>query len=235
MRYAIYYTPPQGTPLAVQAARWLGRDHFRNVDVAQRPTSMFSPDTLAEATSEPRRYGFHATLKAPFSLADGTSQAQLHAAFDAFADTMEPVHIPELALGQLGDFFALVPSDWNSALQEFADHCVRHFEPFRAPLSEADFSRRKPDSLTASQRHNLVSWGYPYVFEDFRFHMTLTGQVPAEQQTAMRLLLAETFSQEIARPLDIDHIALFAEPARGAPFVLDRIAPLSARRLGKTA
>jgi putative phosphonate metabolism protein len=235
MRYAIYFTPPEGDALAVLAANWLGRDHFRNQIIQQRGVAAFPDTELAELTAEPRRYGFHATLKAPFELAQEMSEAALHADFDAFAASFAPLEIPSITLGQLGAFFALVPADWNTELQQFAEVCVRHFEPFRAPIDEKDVARRNPDSLSASQRHHLMTWGYPYVFEDFRFHMTLTGQVPAERQTAMRAVLAETFSEVIDRPLDISHLALFKEPARGAPFVLDRVQPLSAIRLGKTA
>lgn len=235
MRYAIYFTPPKGDPLAALAADWLGRDHFDGKDIVQPERQPYSKQELADLTAEPRRYGFHATLKAPFTLPEGTDASALHVAFDAFAKTMEPIRLPSLALGQIGSFFALVPGDWNTSLQDFAGHCVRYFEPFRAPLDEADIARRKPDSLTASQHHHLTTWGYPYVFEDFRFHMTLTGQVTTEQQPDMRALLAEVFADFIGKPLDISHLALFVEPARGAPFVLDRIKPLSAVRLGRTA
>jgi hypothetical protein len=31
--------------------------------------------------------------------------------------------------------------------------------------------------LNQSQVANLDRWGYPYLFADFRFHMTLTGKV----------------------------------------------------------
>lgn len=235
MRYAIYFTPPEGNPLAVLAAHWLGRDHFRNQDIQQPQVEGLAPAELTVLTAEPRRYGFHATLKAPFELSEDMSEAALHADFDAFAANIAPLQIPAITLGQLGAFFALVPADWNAELQQFADICVRHFEPFRAPIDEKDIARRKPESLSASQRHHLMTWGYPYVFEDFRFHMTLTGQVPAERQAAMRDVLADIFAEVIDQPLDISHLALFKEPARGAPFVLDRIQPLSAIRLGKTA
>lgn len=235
MRYAIYFTPPEGDHLAVLAADWLGRDHFQNKTVDQRVSEQFSQDELADLTAEPRRYGFHATLKAPFALADNADEVALHAAFDAFAETLAPVRLPSLALGQLGSFFALVPADWSEDLQDLADACVRHFEPFRAPLDEADISRRKPDSLSASQLNHLLTWGYPYVFEDFRFHMTLTGQVPADRQPDMRTLLAATFAPAIGRPIEISHLSLFKEPQRGAPFLLDRIKPLQDARQRKTA
>jgi putative phosphonate metabolism protein len=226
MRFAIYFTPPADDPLAVCASRWLGRDAFTGALLEQAEVSAFDRAEIAELTAEPRRYGFHATLKAPFELAPGMRPEQLIESFDHFAATTSGVSLPAITLGQLGPFFALVPSDWSPQLNDLADACVRHFEPFRAPLGADDIQRRKPDSLSASQRQHLLEWGYPYVFEDFRFHMTLSGQVPAQQRPAMKAVLSDVFADHIDRPLGVSHLALFSEPERGAPFVLTRIASL---------
>jgi putative phosphonate metabolism protein len=235
MRYAIYFTPPEDDVLSVRAATWLGRDAFRDQRLGQPAVDGFAPDELAALTEEPRRYGFHATLKAPFELADGRSEAELLASFEAFAAVIPAFEIPEIVLGQLGVFFALVPAARNAELQAFADACVEHFEPFRAPLSEADIARRRPEKLGESERSNLMRWGYPYVFADFRFHMTLTGQVPAERQAPMRSILEAQFEPFIGQPLAISHLSLFIEPERGAPFVMKRIVPLRALSQRKTA
>ncbi|MBL0372926.1 DUF1045 domain-containing protein [Rhizobium sp. KVB221] len=235
MRYAIYFTPPEGDRLAVAASAWLGRDPGSIFPVGETEADGFSAAEISALTAEPRRYGFHATLKAPFELADNADEDALLSAFDAFAEAMSAIEINSLSLGQLGSFFALVPGQWSNELEAFAAECVRHFEPFRAPISAADIQRRKPDTLSASQLHNLETWGYPYVFEDFRFHMTLTGQVPAEAQDAVRSALEARFASFIGKPLDISHLALFAEPERGAPFYLKRIKPLRAAREKRTA
>ncbi|MDB5525486.1 MAG: hypothetical protein JWM58_3249 [Rhizobium sp.] len=234
MRYAIYFTPPENDPLSVHAANWLGRDAFRYQTIRQQPVEGFSPEEITSLTDDPRRYGFHATLKAPFELAAEHSETELLDAFHAFAAVIQAFEI-DITLGQLGPFFALVPATPNGALQAFADACVEHFEPFRAPLSDADIARRKPDKLSVGERDNLTQWGYPYVFEDFRFHMTLTGPVPAERQQPMKAVLGPAFASFIDRPLAISHIALFVEPERGAPFVMKRIAPLRPLSQRKTA
>jgi putative phosphonate metabolism protein len=234
MRYAIYFTPPEDDALTTQAARWLGRDAFRGQSLTQRNVAGFEPVEIAALTEEPRRYGFHATLKAPFELADGSGEDDLLASFDAFAAANRAFEIPQLSLGQLGAFFALVPAAPDEELQAFADACVAHFEPFRAPLSEADIARRRPERLAESERNNLLRWGYPYVFGDFRFHMTLTGQVPAGRQAPMRSVLEAEFEPFTGRPLAISHLSLFVEPERGAPFTMKRIVPLRALPERKT-
>ena len=64
-RYAIYYTPAPGSDLDRFGAQLLGYDAFTGVDLPF-PDSILqmSPD-WHDLTRDPRKYGFHATLKAP--------------------------------------------------------------------------------------------------------------------------------------------------------------------------
>ncbi len=159
----------------------------------------------------------------------------LLSAFDSFAKTSTAFAIDEIVLGRLGAFFALVPAIPKEALRLFAQDCVSVFEPFRAPLSAEDIARRKPDELSANQRMNLMNWGYPYVLDDFRFHMTLTGKVPEAMLPVMQAALEHRFEPFLNRPLAIDHLALFVEPARGAPFHVLAIRPLGREKTRKSA
>ncbi|WP_337270609.1 DUF1045 domain-containing protein [Oryzifoliimicrobium ureilyticus] len=226
MRYALYFTPPQDHPLTVAAARWLGRDAFTGDEFPRRDYQGLEANQQSALTADPRRYGFHATLKAPFHLVSTESEAQLLASVDAFATKTAPFSIPQLVLGQLGRFFALVPASHYEPLQSFAAAAVRDFEPLRAPLSESDIARRKPEKLSERQRENLMTWGYPYVMEEFRFHMTLTNEVPDEQSAVMRTVLEDLFDGFIGRPLDISGIAVFREESRGTPFKVHQWLPL---------
>ena len=227
MRYALYFTPAASDGLTLAAARWLGRNAFNGSPLEQPAVAGFEPPALSALTADPRRYGFHATLKAPFELAQGRSEAELVAEVARFAAGMEGFDIPEVVIGQLGSFFALVPSEECAPLQAFAGEVVRRFEGFRAPLSSADIARRRPDELTGEERQNLVQWGYPYVFDTFRFHMTLTGRVPAVDAPAMEEELLRYFAEFHGRPLSISGIALFREPSRGADFTVHSLFPLN--------
>lgn len=235
LRYALYFTPPADDPLTVSAATWLGRDAFLDGNVAMPAVEGFDPQEMKTLTDDPRRYGFHATLKAPFTLAEGRSEDELLQAFDEFSAECSAFDIPKIKVGQLGPFFALVPREPCDALQAFAAETVRRFEPFRAPLSEEDIARRKPDSLPPVQRDYLRTWGYPYVFDAFRFHMTLTGPVPADRQPAMQTALDQAFAGFIDRPLSITTLALFVEPRRGAPFKVHSLLPLGGTSTRKIA
>lgn len=226
MRYALYFSPAADHPLTKTASRWLGRDAFTGEAFSTPEVDGLSPEEVHALTADPRRYAFHATLKAPFELAENRSEAELNAAFEQFAATTQAFDIPNVIVGQLGRFFALVPDQVYPELQDFAARIVEEFEPFRAPLSEADIARRKPDTLSPEHRANLMRWGYPHVMDEFRFHMTLSGQVPPEQAPAMRAALEPRFAEFINTPLSIDGIALFVEPARGADFIAHRWLPL---------
>jgi putative phosphonate metabolism protein len=226
LRYALYFTPPKDDPLTSLAARWLGRDAFSGEIFSDKAMGPL-PEGHAELTADPRRYGFHATLKAPFELAASVTERDLLEVAAEFATQTKAFTVPELVLGQLGQFFALVPGLLYQPLQDFAWRVVKTFEPFRAPLSDHDIARRKPESLTEPERVNLLRWGYPYVNDEFRFHMTLTGRVPAERQAEMHHVLRERFAEHTGKPLDISGLAIFAEEERGAPFFVRSWLPLA--------
>lgn len=235
MRYAIYFTPPADDPLTRRASHWLGRDAISGETLAQPIIEAFSEVAFSELTFDPRRYGFHATMKAPFELAEEASEAELVDALESFAARQMAFTLPSLVLGQLGQFFALVPGSASPDLQNLASDCVTVFDRFRAPLDETDIARRRPDRLTPGERRNLMAWGYPYVLDDFRFHMTLTGPVEREDQFAMRAAIETHFGGLLDQPREIDALSLFVEPARGTPFILHHMVPLAGNATRKTA
>ena len=234
MRYAIYFTPEQDDPLTRLAASWLGRDPFTGAATEPPASTILSPAEIAFHTASARRYGFHATLKAPFRLAAGETEAGLERAMSVFTRRTEPVVVPRLVVKQMDGFFALVPGNENPGVQRFANEVVTSFDRFRAPLSEADMERRSPDALSPVEFRNLCQWGYPYVFEAFRFHMTLTGRVGAES-ARVRAAIDEIFGAALTKPVAIDGLALFVEREAGAPFTVLSYHALGERRDRKTA
>lgn len=224
MRYAIYATPSADHPLTDAAARWLGRDAFSGADHPLPVVNGFSGGAIEAYLADPARYGFHGTLKAPFTLAEGQTEAALIESLEAFAATAGPVRVPELVIRRLGRFFALVPNERVDALDALAGRVVADFEPFRAPLSEADIARRRAAGLTLDEETNLIRWGYPYVFDAFRYHMSLTGRVPKEDAEAMEAELKRHFAEFDGKPYVLDRLAVFVEPERGAPFLVRHVA-----------
>lgn len=226
-RYAIYFAPPQDSALWRFGSATIGYDAATGADVALAPPEGIEPAQWAGLTEEPRRYGFHATLKAPFALAEGRSEAQLRGFARSFAVGNGPVTLAGLSPCALGRFVALTPDAPSEALQALAFAAVQAFESFRAPLSEADRARRLASPLTPAEVAYLEAYGYPYVGDAFRFHMTLTGRLPPERVEAIRAGLAARHAEAVGRgPVVIDRISLFRQEDRDRRFVLIDTLPL---------
>lgn len=216
-RYAIYYAPSADTPLWRKAAAWLGRDAYTG-EARDRPhVAALDGLDLDALTADPRGYGFHATLKAPFELAAEATEAELLSAAEQFVARQSPFEAV-IAPAALGRFLAFRLQDGEGEMQGLHEACVRAFEPFRSPLSEADLARRRRAPLTPEQDARLLAWGYPYVFEDFRFHMTLTGSI-RDEALRERVLdaLCGHFAAETG-PHRFDGVAVFRQADREAPF-----------------
>lgn len=169
--------------LAKLGSALLGRDSETGRPVPQLRFPGFLEEGLRALTADARRYGLHATLKAPFFLKGGMTERDLLLFADDFVVGRLPIVLPELTVKRIGSFFALVPSGETPEGQEavqrinaLAADAVSFFDPFRAAPSEQEIARRNPQKLSARQRALLIQWGYPYVFEEYRFHMTLADR-----------------------------------------------------------
>ncbi len=220
-RYALYYAPRPGEGLAVVASQWLGRDPESGQARALRSVPGFAAERLAEIIAEPRLYGFHGTLKPPIALAEGVYERDFLDAVGKFAAAAHGFTVPALELVELSGFLALVPAARSEALHDLADRCVVAFDEFRRPADEAELARRRRAHLSPRQDELLVRWGYPYVLEQWRFHLTLTGRLPdAAEREAVAALLRRRFAAFLDQPLPVCDLCVFRQPAPGRPFVV---------------
>jgi putative phosphonate metabolism protein len=234
MRYAIHFTPSPNDPLTHAAAAWLGRDVYSGQSVEPPPSVLLGMQEISYHTALPRRYGFHGTLKAPFRLAEGVSEAALLRELMCFAGTHQPFSLPPLEIAKLGNIFGLVPEWPCETLNFLAASVVQEFDMFRAPLSEAEIDRADPDRLSASQLTNLHRWGHPYVMDEFRFQMVLTGGVMPADCARVERAVRGVFQPLLDRTLEFSNLALFVEDEPGAPFRVHSLHPMgrvSARRI----
>ena len=216
-RYAIYATPSADSPLWALGSSILGYDAVTGLDAPFPDHKLFQDPLSLAWSAEPRRYGLHGTLKAPFGLAEGRNDAQLRTALAEFAAGRHPVAF-DLKLALVGHFLALVPAGPSQPLRHLADDCVRHFEPFRAPLTPEDRERRHPEELIERQVENLDTWGYPYVFDDFQFHLTLTGDLEPADRHRLEPVLQDLLGTVPLR-LTIDALSLFIQADPEGRFV----------------
>lgn len=217
-RYALCFAPHAGSALWAFGSAMLGYDAQTGAELAQPVLPHVSPERLRRLTAGPRRYGFHATLKAPFKLAEGACEEDLVAALDAFcagrrAFTLSPLAVDALSRPPGDDaFLALVEATPSSQMAALERDVVHVFERWRAPATDAEIARRKPETLTERQRGHLARFGYPYVLEDFRFHLTLTGPVTAADRESLRRALADLHARHVpATDVPVDQLALFRQ------------------------
>src|SRR5688572_4011852 len=220
-RYAIYFAPVADCDLARFADRWLGRDAETGKAVPQPVLDGLDADRLRVLTEAPRHYGFHGTLRPPFHLAQGCDVDDLRRAMAGFAARQAAFEIAALHLRAIGDFLALVPAGPAPALSSLADACVTEFDAYRAPPHAAELAKRHAAGLTPRQAELLARWGYPYVLDEFRFHLTLTGAI-ADQQERTRVagFLQPLVAPLLGQPMPVRELSLFHQPDRATPFDL---------------
>ncbi|NIZ15280.1 DUF1045 domain-containing protein [Phaeobacter sp. HF9A] len=220
-RYAIYYAPPADAAWSNWATQWLGWDMEAGTELS--PLAAEGLD-VASITATPRKYGLHATMKPPMRLAEGRDEAQLRAACAALASHQAPVSLQGLEIARLGRFLALRPLGDEAALNALAAACVTELDAFRAPASEAELERRRAANLSPEQEQNLTRWGYPYVLEQFRFHITLTGKLPKGDLPAVEAYLATELAPVLPKPFVIRDLALMGEAPDGRFHLIQRYA-----------
>ena len=221
-RYAVYFAPRPGA-FATRAMGWLGRDAETGAALPQ-PDLPGLPLPAAQITKDPRRYGFHGTIRAPFRLAEAVRPGDISETVAAIAASHGPVTCDGLRLENLHGFLALTPVGDETALLALAATVVEATDPLRAPLTSAEIARRRPESLTPRQRELLNLWGYPYVMEEFRFHLTLTDRLQADQAGATADVLKAHFAPVLPQPFVIEDLCLFGEDAQGFFRLLHRYA-----------
>jgi putative phosphonate metabolism protein len=221
-RYAIYFAPKPGSALARFGAAWLGYDAAAGSKPAQPQLAEITPKRLRAITSEPRQYGFHATLKPPFALAEGTDAGMLDQAMAALARGFPAFAAPRLKLACLSGFWALTLAETSPIMDQLAAVWVGELDRFRAPPSARELTRRRRAGLSPSQDALLARWGYPYVMEEFRFHMTLTARLGAEESVLVSRALAPLVAPYCQTSLAVDAISLFRQDCRAARFRLLR-------------
>lgn len=178
---------------------------------------------LSTLTDTPRKYGFHATIKPPFHLAEGTTFQDLSQATKTLCASLAPLSLPSLQVTPLGRFLALTFQTPTPALNDLAAQVVRSLDHFRTPPSAADLEKRRQANLTPRQDAFLVKWGYPYVMEEFRFHMTLTGKMPKGQVPVVTEQAEDYFTPTLGTKTAFDALSLVGQDTNGMFHLIERM------------
>ncbi|MFK7891755.1 MAG: DUF1045 domain-containing protein [Granulosicoccus sp.] len=216
-RYAIYFCPGDQSPLSRYGRQVLGRNAQKTERKPGSSSGFSDSSRWEELTRKPAHYGFHATLKAPFEIAATKQPEALEQACRDLASEHSAIPLTGLAPRLLNGFAALTLEADPLLLQELARCCVEKLELWRAPLSQYDIDRRRNSNLSARQLQQLTQFGYPYIFDDFKFHMTLSSQLTDQDQDYVNWLSTQYKQLVLSDPV-LDRIALFAQSTRDSPF-----------------
>lgn len=221
-RYAVYYAPPCASSWWQFGSAWLGYDAITGAQPARPSAAGVSPEEVAQWTAGARRYGWHATLKAPFRLAERYEPGDLYREAARVAAGLPRVHLGALTAVEMDDFVALRLRNDSRAMDLVACECTRRFDYLRGPGTAAELERRRDAGLTPRQLRLLERWGYPHCMEEFRFHMTLTDRVAPAQRARIIAALEPHVAALNEAPLRVDALCIFRQPAPDAPFALMR-------------
>jgi putative phosphonate metabolism protein len=228
-RYAIYFAPSEASLLWRTGSRWLGRDAARDTPLAQPAVPGYGTEEISALTQSPRSYGFHATLKPPFHLAGEGSVMSLCEALAAFAQERAAFALPALEVASLSGFLALRPVGRDPALHALADDCVLAFDQFRRSAESSELARRRNAGLSERQETLLVRFGYPYVLDEFRFHITLTDPLEPHVGAGLKPWLEQHFAPALQAPSVVADLCLFVQERPDAQFSVLQRFPLKSR------
>tara|TARA_E500000331_G_scaffold278919_1_gene271888 strand:- start:144 stop:824 length:681 start_codon:yes stop_codon:yes gene_type:complete len=217
-RFAIYFIPDQ-IELANLGASWLGWDIITGKEVRQIELSDFD---IKKFTEQPKKYGFHATIKAPFIMKGSKRSTELISAFDEFAEICSPVVLEGLEVKKLGDFLAFRPVGSEEKLNSLVANVVEHFDRFRAPLTQKEIVKRRRTKLTTIQEALMKKWGYPFVMSEFQFHITLTGPLCQNDADMAYSAVRSLFGGIIKEPFKVNSLCLAGEDENGRFHLIKR-------------
>ena len=182
-RLALYWAPRFRRPAA---RSWAPPGWAAMPRAARRCRSPGVPGLdIAELTADPRGYGLHATLEAALParpVLGGGGGARPR----RWRRGWRPSTCRRWRCRTCDGFLALRESAPCPGLQALADACVEALDPCRAPARGGRAGAATPIGPDPRQEALLARSGYPYVFEEWRFHVTLTRRLtPAEKAVVL--------------------------------------------------
>ena len=109
-------------------------------------------------------------------------------------------------------------------IQARGDAAVRDYSEKFDKWSPATFRLSQAEidacfaALTPRQIELVDQFGYPYVLDQFLFHMTLSDRLPAERREDLLAEAAEWFAPALSETVLLDRLVIFDEPEPGAAF-----------------
>ena len=218
VRYAIYYTPQPGTPLAAFGRSWFGRANDGATLQAFSDAGLANTAVVKPLSASSRYSGLHAVFKAPFCLREGMGPDALKARLISFASRRKRIETGPLTLARAGRYLVLRPINPMPALDSLAAQCVAAFDGFTEPTTCA--TAQQGMNLNDHPRLLLKSFGDPHVLSEYRFYITLTGPLDTAHLERISQALWPMLEEICASGVTVDGLSLFGEAGGRAPLRL---------------
>jgi len=221
-RVAIYFLPKKNSSLENFGKNLLGRDinKKKKISLTRRQKYFINRgftyfDELKDYCEQPAKYGFHATLKAPFRLKRNVKTKNFYDVISHIAAQHSRFKIKGLKIAYSKKFTFITSRKPNKLLINLENDLVKHLDTFRAELNKTEIKKRIPDSLTFKQNKYLKEWGYPFVFDQFKFHMTLMNQNNNKLSNKQKLELEKLIYKISNNVIEFNEISLLGENKNG--------------------
>ncbi|WP_290919709.1 DUF1045 domain-containing protein [Halodesulfovibrio sp.] len=228
-RYAIYYTPPRNSLLESAGIHWLGRTPLRYGQIPKDIPEGFFKQEYYQIIEAPRWYGFHGTIRAPFELAKNVTPEAFIKEISQICRNHAPFSFAGLSINCFGGFLALTPTAASPDLLKLHSDLTRRLDHLRPQLSRFDLKRHLDKKLSERQERLLRRFGYPFVLEEFKFHMTLTGTIEDRLRRSYKEKLESILNPYLTESIPVNEVTVFMQPDRKTPFVEYTRIPLTGK------
>lgn len=118
----------------------------------------------------------------------------------------------------------IAPADTagRDRINALAAAAVRGLDDLRAAPGTDELARRQAHALSPEQQAMLARWGYPYVFDTFTFHITLTGKLDGAALEQAQAGIAAFADPLRGQPMTVPGVSVYVQPAAGADFIVAR-------------
>ena len=134
--------------------------------------------------------------------------------------------MPRLSVQNLDGFLAVREAAPSPELQAIADVAVASLDHCRALPSDAELTRRRKAGLSDAEEAMLTRWGYPYVFQLWRFHLTLSRRLQEREMARLLPAARDWLAEALERPRVFNSLAIYTQGQSGSPFRLSMRIPL---------
>lgn len=208
-RYIISFAPKSTSMFWKLGALWFGYDASRNAYTKNTLVPGMPKEHHDAAVTTARRSGFNIILTGPFQLTAGMPEELLKTTISLYCQSLSTLQTGPLSIIETAHKLSISAQEISPQVQKLADDIVLEFNAFRLPANPLPEDSPIRAALTPGQLKNLIEWGQPYIFEELKFQIPLTGRLPEKMSGPLKSFLEGRFIECLKTGFEIDNLSLF--------------------------